>query len=127
MENMDGRVYMDRRATDSRMVKDDLEIKILKGYYGENGQVPTIKKISEDYGIGMTTASAIMRTLVDEGTLFSVQGKGFYVAPYCKSVLLKKHSDIVKKKMGNLIDYANSIDIDFMELAKTIYEKKKQQ
>ncbi|MBE5877240.1 MAG: GntR family transcriptional regulator [Lachnospiraceae bacterium] len=120
---MDGS-YMDKRATDSRKVKDDLELKIIRGYYGEDGQAPTIKKISEDYNIGVTTASAVMRSLVDEDVLYALQGKGFYVVPDCVPRLAEKHRKILEKRMESLIEYSNVLGVDFIELATKMYQDK---
>jgi DNA-binding GntR family transcriptional regulator len=44
------------------------------------GRVPSILTLTQEYGISHRTAQRSLETLRDEGTIFSVRGKGYYVA-----------------------------------------------
>lgn len=65
-----------------------------------------------------------MRSLVKEGVLYSIQGKGFFVVPYCIPLLTKKHTERLCHKLEELYDYSATLGVDFIKLAKMIAEKK---
>jgi DNA-binding GntR family transcriptional regulator len=45
------------------------------------GRVPSIKSLSQDYGVSTRTAERALSTLRDEGVLVALHGKGYYIAP----------------------------------------------
>lgn len=44
------------------------------------GRVPSIKSLSQEYGVSTRTAERALSTLRDEGLLVALHGKGYYVA-----------------------------------------------
>jgi GntR family transcriptional regulator len=44
------------------------------------GRVPSIKSLSQEYGVSTRTAERALSTLRDEGVLVALHGKGYYVA-----------------------------------------------
>ncbi len=44
------------------------------------GRVPSIRTLSQEYGVSTRTAERALRTLRDEGLLVALHGKGYYVA-----------------------------------------------
>ncbi len=44
------------------------------------GRVPSIKSLSQEYGVSTRTTERALTTLRDEGLLVSLHGKGYYVA-----------------------------------------------
>jgi DNA-binding GntR family transcriptional regulator len=44
------------------------------------GRVPSIKTLSQEYGVSTRTAERALSTLRDEGVLVALHGKGYYVS-----------------------------------------------
>jgi GntR family transcriptional regulator len=44
------------------------------------GRVPSIKTLSQEYGVSTRTAERALVALRDEGVLVVLRGKGFYIA-----------------------------------------------
>ena len=44
------------------------------------GRVPSIKTLSQQYGVSTRTTERALTTLRDEGLLVALHGKGYYVA-----------------------------------------------
>ena len=109
-----------RKTTNSWSVKTDIELKIVHGDF-KDGKIPSTKKVAEEYNIGMTTAATVMRSLVADDVLYSLQGKGFYVVPNCIPRLVDKHRKEIESKMESLIVYTKRLDLDFLELATKKY------
>lgn len=112
------------RAIEHNNLKAELELRILKGDFGESGQMPTIKKLSEDYHVGTTTAGAVLRSLVADGILSSKQGVGYYVVPFSRPTLAKKHKEKLKKDIVEIVERANLLGIDLEEVIARISELK---
>ena len=43
------------------------------------GRVPSILTLAQEYGVSHRTSQRALATLVDEGLIVAVRGKGFYV------------------------------------------------
>ena len=44
------------------------------------GRVPSLRSLSQEYGVSTRTTERALTTLRDEGLLVSMHGKGYYVA-----------------------------------------------
>lgn len=109
-------------VAENKRVKRELEIRILSGEFGESGQIPTTKKIAEDYGVGTTTAGSVLRSLVKDGTLSSKQGVGYYVVPFARPALIKKHTEKLIESISDIIDQAELLGIGKEDLIKLVSE-----
>ncbi|MCV2395650.1 GntR family transcriptional regulator [Actinotalea sp. M2MS4P-6] len=58
-----------------------LRAKIASGEWAPNRRIPSENELNRIYGLSRMTARGVLTTLVNEGLLFRVQGKGTYVAP----------------------------------------------
>jgi Transcriptional regulators len=75
---------------------------ILEGEYKDGDKFPSIRVLSEKYGINKTTVNTVISNLATEGFLRVEQGKGAFVAK--KDIHEKKH----KKVIGvMLVDFNN--------------------
>lgn len=111
---------MDLYASEHKRIKNALELRILKGEFGESGQMPTIKKIAEDYAVGTTTASAVLRSMVADGILSSKQGVGYYVIPFSRPALAKKHRDKFDKDLAEMKERAKLLGINLQEVLNNL-------
>jgi GntR family transcriptional regulator len=58
-----------------------LRAKIENGDWKPNQRIPSENELNRIYGLSRMTARGVLTTLVNDGLLFRVQGKGTYVAP----------------------------------------------
>ena len=72
-------------------VKENIELKIITGEYKPGDQIPPIRKMASLYNIGVTTAQKVMDDLYQEGIVSKKRGVGFFVKPYVRERLYKKH------------------------------------
>ena len=94
------------RRTEQKRVEEAIEKRILQGEFGEVGQLPTIRLVSEKYGVGTSTAISAMQKLVEKGILVSRQGKGYFVAPFSKAVLVRKYT----ARMRDLLEEVKELE-----------------
>lgn len=58
-----------------------LRKKILNQEWTPNSKIPSENSLCETYGLSRMTVRSVISTLVKEGLIYSVQGKGTFVAP----------------------------------------------
>lgn len=87
-------------------IKSDLSVHILNGALQPNERIPSLNQITERYGVSKITARRVLTDLVAEGLVYSVRGRGSFVAePNSSGVgLVSPSSDNV----GVLLDNASS-------------------
>ena len=101
-------------------VKNDIELKIIKGEYAAGERVPTIREMAEIYTIGNTTAQKVLESLCEDGTVFKKRGVGFFVKPFVKEKLYGLHKKSVEMRLREVIEYAYILSISKSELINMI-------
>lgn len=101
-------------------VKNDLELKIIRGEYKAGERIPPVRKIAEIYDIGTSTATKTLLQLCEDGTIYQRRGVGCFVKPYVREKLIAKHKRQLEKIILNAFDYADMIGVDPMLIINTI-------
>lgn len=60
--------------------REVLEERLAEGEYPEGSKIPSEKKLCEEFGISRMTLRQVITWMIRDGLLYSVQGKGTYVA-----------------------------------------------
>ena len=106
-------------------VKNDLELKIIRGEYKAGERIPPVRKIAEIYDIGTSTATKTLLQLCEDGTIYQRRGVGYFVKPYVREKLIVEHKRRLEKIILNAFDYADMIGADPMLIVNTIIKNKK--
>lgn len=107
-------------------VKNDLELKIIRGDYAAGERIPSVRKIAEIYGIGTSTATKTLAQLCEKGIIYQRRGVGYFVKPYVREELIAEHKRNLEKIIRNAFEYAAMIETDPMQIIKRISETRKQ-
>lgn len=75
-------------------IKSNLKKLILTGSLKENEMLPSVRKLAAEFAINVNTVQRAYRELEQEGYIYSVQGKGNFVAKVSNDVFKKNMSDI---------------------------------
>lgn len=101
------------RVSDREQIKNELEVRIIKGEFPENAPMLSVANMADEYQISNTTAMLIYNEMKAEDTLFAKQGTSTWVANNCKAILEKKHRDKFRTELFALKEYAEEIGLDF--------------
>ena len=85
-----------------RQIKD----MILKGILKEGELLPSIRTLAADSKISVITVKRAYEDLENEGMIYSVQGKGFYVDNPDHEYLKEKKTLGLEEKLGEWVDMA---------------------
>jgi len=63
-----------------RQVADQLRAAIDAGEYGPGRKIPSLQALVRETGLAVETVRRAVRVLVDEGVVYTVQGRGTFVS-----------------------------------------------
>lgn len=106
-------------------VKEDIELKIISEEYKAGDQIPPIRKMAAIYNIGATTAQKVMEELYQDDIVVKKRGVGFFVKPYVKERLYRKHKAEFEKMLLKTIQYATQLNITDEEMSEIFNKLKK--
>lgn len=98
---------------------------ILSGDLKENSALPSIRSLASELRVSVITTKRAYEELERDGFIYTLPGKGSYVAEQNKELLMEEKLREIEGKLGEEIDIANSIGLNFEELVgmlKTLKE-----
>ena len=98
---------------------------ILSGDLKENSALPSIRSLASELRVSVITTKRAYEELERDGFIYTLPGKGSYVAEQNKELLMEEKLREIEEKLGEAIDIANSIGLNFEELVgmlKTLKE-----
>ncbi len=105
----------------AKAIKND----ILSGDLKENSALPSIRSLASELRVSVITTKRAYEELERDGFIYTLPGKGSYVAEQNKELLMEEKLREIEGKLGEAIDIANSIGLNFEELVgmlKTLKE-----
>lgn len=105
----------------AKAIKND----ILSGDLKENSALPSIRSLASELRVSVITTKRAYEELERDGFIYTLPGKGSYVAEQNKELLMEEKLREIEEKLGEAIDIANSIGLNFNELVgmlKTLKE-----
>ncbi|XZK30414.1 GntR family transcriptional regulator [Clostridium perfringens] len=98
---------------------------ILSGDLKENLALPSIRSLASELRVSVITTKRAYEELERDGFIYTLPGKGSYVAEQNKELLMEEKLREIEEKLGEAIDIANSIGLNFNDLVgmlKTLKE-----
>lgn len=107
-----------------------LQIKasIISGKLQEGDMLPSIRALAKDLRISVITTKRAYEELERDGYIFTVQGKGCYVAPKNTELIREEHLKKIEEHMNSIVSLApacNLSDAELIEMLKTIIDENK--
>lgn len=107
-------------------IKSNLKKLILTGSLKENEMLPSVRKLAAEFAINVNTVQRAYRELEQEGYIYSVQGKGNFVAKVSNDVFKKNLADI-EERLTEVLERAAILGMtkdDICEIVKKFFEKR---
>ena len=98
---------------------------ILSGDLKENSALPSIRSLASELRVSVITTKRAYEELERDGFIYTLPGKGSYVAEQNKELLIEEKLREIEEKLGEAIDIASSIGLNFEDLVgmlKTLKE-----
>lgn len=113
---------MDTRSKDQKLklVKTDIELKIIAGEYMVGERVPSVRSMKDTYPIGDAWARIVLKELCDEKTLTLEQGIGYKVSSQAPKRLRKKYQEALYDIFSRACEDAVKVGINPIEMVQDI-------
>ncbi|MDU4604250.1 MAG: GntR family transcriptional regulator [Clostridium perfringens] len=98
---------------------------ILSGDLKGNSALPSIRSLASELRVSVITTKRAYEELERDGFIYTLPSKGSYVAEQNKELLMEEKLREIEEKLGEAIDIANSIGLNFNDLVgmlKTLKE-----
>lgn len=93
-------------------IYQQLKDKIINGTYGADEQLPSVRVLAKDLGISVITTKRAYDDLQNEGFIYSVPGRGFYVSPQNTELLQEENRKKLEASLLEAIALAPSCGLD---------------
>lgn len=100
----------------SKAIKNE----ILSGELKENSSLPSIRSLASELRVSVITTKRAYEELEREGFIYTLPGKGSYVAEQNKELLIEEKLREIEEKFSEALDIATSIGLEFDELVKIL-------
>lgn len=100
----------------AKSIKND----ILSGELKENSSLPSIRSLASELRVSVITTKRAYEELERDGFIYTLPGKGSYVAEQNKELLIEEKLREIEGKLNDAIDIASSIGLDFDELVRML-------
>jgi GntR family transcriptional regulator len=104
---------------------DQISAQIIKGQLHQNFALPPIRTVAKELRISVITVKKAWEELERLGLIYTMVGKGCFVAELSGSDLTKKKKDLVAKRLDKEIAYYKEIGLSLQEMIKAIEERYK--
>ena len=104
-------------------IRDSL---MIRGILPQDSQLPSVRSLATDLAINPNTIQRAYVELERQGYIYSVKGKGSYVAENCQ--IRERNRQEVLKSLETLVDKAEAAGVTMLEFQEAViqmYGKKK--
>ena len=106
-------------------IYSQIKSQILSGSLGEDEMLPSIRSLAKDLRISFITTKRAYEELEKEGFIYTVPGKGCYVARKNTQLLQEEHLKQIEEHMEQIIRLAAACNLsreDILEMMKSELE-----
>lgn len=97
-------------------IAKEIKNEIISGNIKENSSLPSIRSLASELRVSVITTKRAYEELEKDGYVYTIPGKGSYVAEQNKELLREEKLREIEEKFIEAIDISNSIGLDFEEL-----------
>lgn len=108
-------------------IYSQIKNQIISGALKENDILPSIRALAKDLRISFITTKHAYEELEKEGFIYTLPGKGCYVAPKNTEMLREENLKKIEKHIENIAALASSCNLsqsDIIEMITFIMEEK---
>ena len=101
---------------------DQISSQIIRGELESGAMLPPIRTVAKELRISIITVKKAWEQLEREGFIYSMVGRGCFVADLSDEGLKNKRSEMTRKKMRGDIEYYKKLGLSLSDVVKSIIE-----
>ncbi len=103
-------------------IKSEIRAAILRGEIREGTMLPSIRTLAKELKIGIITAKRAYDELSSEGFIYTVQGKGVFVATLDRSRVESSAVREIRERLTEIMEFAQLNSVEKEKLKQIINE-----
>ena len=103
-------------------IQNQIKEMVLSGQLKADEQLPSIRLMAKDLKVGIITVKRAYEELEKEGIVVNLQGRGCFVAAIDRNKIKAIHLDMLKERLLEIKEFADTADISFGEMLTVINE-----
>lgn len=112
--------YQDRTPIYEQIV-ERVQMLIIKGILKADEQLPSVRKLAVDLSINPNTIQKAFAVLEQQGFIYSVKGRGSFVAPNPKGGIAYKREEFYRE-LRETVSSARDLKIELSDLQQKVEE-----
>jgi GntR family transcriptional regulator len=102
-----------------RQLRDRVVAMILEGVLGDGDALPSVRNVAAEYRLNPLTVLKSYQELVDEGLVEKKRGRGMFVNPGARRLLMKdERQRFVDRDWPVILDTIKRLELDLDELVR---------
>ena len=106
-----------------RQIYDQISSQIIRGELPSEFCLPPIRTVAKELRISVITIKRAWEELEHDGFIYTMAGKGCFVAPLPEEKLADKHNALASEKMLKDIEYYKSLGLSLDEVQELLKKK----
>ncbi|MEG2501310.1 MAG: GntR family transcriptional regulator, partial [Oscillospiraceae bacterium] len=94
-------------------ISKEIKNEILNGSFIEGEALPSIRSLASELRVSVITTKRAYEELEREGYIYTVPGKGSYIARQNKEILKEEKLREIEERLLDAIEISNSIGLEF--------------
>jgi len=103
-------------------IQNQIKEMVLSGQLKADEQLPSIRLMAKDLKVGIITVKRAYEELEKEGIVVNLQGRGCFVAAIDRNKIKAIHLDMLKERLLEIKEFADTADISLEEMFTVINE-----
>ena len=103
-----------------QQIFEQLLAQIVKGELAGGECLPPIRTVAKELRISVITVKKAWEELENKGFIYTMAGKGCFVAPHRNTELSGKRDELVEKKLSEDMEYYKAMGLSLEELTELI-------
>lgn len=103
-----------------QQIFDQISSQIIKGELNRNFRLPPIRTVAKELRVSIITIKKAWEELERQGFIYSMVGRGCFVADLSAGDLVYKRKELIKKKMLKDIEYYKELGLSLSDIIKSI-------
>ncbi len=106
-----------------QQIFEQLSAQIMRGELERDFCLPPIRTVAKELRISVITVKKAWEELERAGFIYTIVGKGCFVAPLKPGELVNKRTEMAKEKLGKDVEYYKTLGLSLEEMIEMIREK----
>lgn len=103
-----------------QQIFDQISSQIIKGELNRNFRLPPIRTVAKELRVSIITIKKAWEELERQGFIYSMVGRGCFVADLSTGALVSKRKELIKKKMLKDIEYYKELGLSLEDIIKSV-------